>query len=60
MAHQADAAWTGTKLADIENEDIKVHYVSKKAPRKSCQKMARAQVVDAGFLMKKGMECVCV
>ena len=56
MAHQTEAAWTRAELVDIENEDIKVRYSGKKAPRGSRQKMTQIQVVDRGFLMKKKLE----
>ena len=56
MARQTDAAWTRAELADIENEDIKARYASKKGPRGSRQKVTKAQVVYGGFVMKKEME----
>ena len=56
MAHQTDAAWTRAKLADIENEDVKVCYAGKGGQRGSLQEVAKAQVVDGGFAMKGEIE----
>ena len=49
MARQTDAARTRAELVDIENEDTKARYSSKKGPRGSRQKVAKARVVDITF-----------